>query len=109
VSQVIRTSLLVVVLFSASVAAAAPASRDCTGSMIQSSGDAPAPKNLKFVVGPPTTIDLGNGAQPVTAVSNNKIQLKFTTKDFTGEFFHFTGDLFLIYKSGHLARLMCPT
>ena len=39
--------------------------------------------------------------------SNNKIQLKFATKDFVGEFFHYTGDLFLIYRSGKLARLTC--
>jgi len=39
--------------------------------------------------------------------SNNKIQLKFTTSEFVGEFFHYTGDLFLIYKSGQLGRLNC--
>jgi hypothetical protein len=37
--------------------------------------------------------------------SNNKIQLKFETKEFVGEYFHYTGDLFLI--SGRLARLSC--
>ena len=40
-------------------------------------------------------------------VSDNQIQLKFRTKDFEGEYFHYTGDLFFIYKSGHLMRLMC--
>ena len=40
-------------------------------------------------------------------VSDNKIQLKFRTKDFEGEYFHYTGDLFCIYKSGHLMRLTC--
>jgi hypothetical protein len=39
--------------------------------------------------------------------SNNKIQLKFSTKDFVGEYFHYTGDLFLIYPAGQLARLTC--
>jgi hypothetical protein len=39
--------------------------------------------------------------------SNNKIQLRFATKDFVGEYFHYTGDLFLIYPSGLLARLNC--
>ena len=39
--------------------------------------------------------------------SNNKIQLKFVTKEFVGEYFHYTGDLFLIYQSGSLARLNC--
>ena len=39
--------------------------------------------------------------------SKNKIQLKFETKEFVGEYFHYTGDLFLIYPSGRLARLSC--
>jgi hypothetical protein len=39
--------------------------------------------------------------------SNNKIQLKFETEEFVGEYFHYTGDLFLIYPSGRLARLSC--
>jgi len=39
--------------------------------------------------------------------SDNKIQLKFRTKDFEGAYFHYTGDLFFIYKSGHLMKLMC--
>jgi hypothetical protein len=41
------------------------------------------------------------------ATSNNKVQLKFETKDFVGEYFHYTGELFLIYPSGELARLSC--
>jgi hypothetical protein len=40
-------------------------------------------------------------------ISDNKIQLKFATKEFVGEYFHYTGDLFLIYPSGRLARLNC--
>jgi hypothetical protein len=39
--------------------------------------------------------------------SNNKVQLKFATREFVGEYFHYTGDLFLIYPSGELARLSC--
>ena len=39
--------------------------------------------------------------------SNNKIQLKFVTKEFVGEYFHYSGDLFLIYRSGQLARMNC--
>jgi hypothetical protein len=39
--------------------------------------------------------------------SNNKIQLRFATKDYVGEYFHYTGDLMLIYSSGLLARLNC--
>jgi hypothetical protein len=40
-------------------------------------------------------------------VSDNKIQLKFRTKDFEGEYFYYSGDLFFIYKSGHLMKLTC--
>ena len=40
-------------------------------------------------------------------LSDNKIQLKFRTKEFEGEYFHYTGDLFFIYKTGHLMKLMC--
>lgn len=39
--------------------------------------------------------------------SNNKIQLKFASKEFAGEYFHYSGDLFLIYRSGQLARMNC--
>jgi len=43
-----------------------------------------------------------------TAVSRSpRTELKFETKDFIGEYFHYTGDLFFIYHSGHLARLHC--
>jgi hypothetical protein len=53
------------------------------------------------------TVDTGNGAVNASVVSNSKIQLKFRSKQFVGEFFHYTNDLFLIYPSGHLARLTC--
>jgi hypothetical protein len=52
-------------------------------------------------------LDLGKGDSNARVLSDNKIQLRFQTKDFVGEFFHYTGDLFLIYKSGHLAKLAC--
>jgi hypothetical protein len=52
-----------------------------------------------------TTSDGETFAPRIT--SNNKIQLKFVTKEFVGEYFRYTGDLFLIYKSGPLARLNC--
>ena len=38
-------------------------------------------------------------------VSDNKIQLKLRTNEFEGEYFHYT--LFVIYKTGHLMKLMC--
>jgi hypothetical protein len=54
------------------------------------------------------SITTGDGKMLAPRItSNNKIQLKFATKEFVGEYFHYTGDLFLIYKSGSLARLDC--
>ena len=52
-------------------------------------------------------MDLGKGMVNARKVSDNKIQLKFRTKDFEGEYFRYTGDLFFIYKSGHLMKLTC--
>ena len=50
-----------------------------------------------------------SGGEKVNAnvTSNNQIQLKFSTKQYIGEFFYYTDDLFLIHKSGHLAQLTC--
>jgi len=56
---------------------------------------------LTFVSPRKTTVNLGNGAISGPVISDNRITLRFRTKDFTGEFFHYTNDLFLIYHSGH--------
>ncbi len=89
--------------------AAAPRKLNCNGSLIEPAGSNSATKSLSLILGDAksTSIDMGSGATPVSVTSNNKIQLKFVTRDFVGEYFHYTGDLFLIYKSGHLARLTC--
>ena len=78
-------------------------------SMIEPTSLAPSPKSIQLVLSPAhnISIDLGQGESTAHVMSNNSIQLKFRTKEFVGEFFHYTGDLFLIYKSGHLARLTC--
>jgi hypothetical protein len=47
-------------------------------------------------------VNLGQGSVNTRVVSDNKIQLKFRSKDFVGELFHYTNDLFLIYRPGHL-------
>jgi hypothetical protein len=77
--------------------------------MHEPTGLAPSPRSGRLVLGPTNKIslDLGKGDLKASLLSDNKIQLKFNTKEFTGEFFHFTGDLFLIYKSGHFAKLTC--
>jgi hypothetical protein len=104
-----RTSLTTLSSLAALVASAAaqPATLTCSGSLLDPSGSAPSPTTATLTLGPPVSIDTGNGPRRASIVSNNRLQLKFKTKDFTGEYFHYTGDLFLIHRSGHLARLMC--
>ena len=81
----------------------------CSGTMIEPSAMSPSPETVVLTLGPAqkVTLDLGKGVMNARRVSDNKIQLKFRTKDFEGEYFHYTGDLFFIYKSGHLMKLMC--
>jgi hypothetical protein len=81
----------------------------CSGTMIEPSAMSRSPETVILTLGPAQklTLDLGQGAVNARKVSDNKIQLKFRTRDFEGEYFHYTGDLFLIYKSGHLMKLMC--
>ena len=105
-----KAALLLIVSLSASMigsAVAAPTGRNCTGSLIQPSGDAPAAKSMKLVVGPPTSLDQGNGPKSVTALSNNKIQLKFILRISPANTFTTLEIFSLIYKTGHLARLTC--
>ena len=81
----------------------------CTGMMIEPSAMSQSPETVILTPGPAqkVTLDLGQGAVNGRKLSDNKIQLKFRTKDFEGKYFHYTGDLFLIYKSGHLMKLIC--
>ena len=81
----------------------------CTGTLIERSGMSPSPQTVVMTLGPAqkVTLDLGKGVVNARRLSDNKIQLKFRTKEFEGEYFHYTGDLFFIYKTGHLMKLMC--
>ena len=93
--------------------AADPLKFSCTGDLFEPTGIAKAPINLTALFSPANkvtkvSVDLGKGIIKATVLSNNPLQLKFQTKDFTGEYFYFTRDMFLIHKSGHLARLTCP-
>ena len=93
------------------VAHAAPASQQfsCSGNMIEPTSLAQSPRSGRLIVTPSNkvSLDLGQGDLKGRVTSDNKIQLKFSTREFVGEFFHYTDDLFLIYKSGHFARLTC--
>ncbi len=91
-------------------AVAAEQQFSCKGQMIEPSGlpNAPIELNLTFGSHGKATIEM-SGSKKLNAkvISDNKIQTQYQTKEFVGEFFHYTGDLFLIYKSGKLARLSC--
>ena len=108
VTRAIAAVCLLVALMGASNAADRQFS--CQGQMIDPSGEQKAPVEISFTLGDKSQMGLKtSGDKPLASriVSNNKIQLKFATKEFVGEFFHYTGDLFLIYPSGQLARLTC--
>jgi hypothetical protein len=85
----------------------------CQGQVVQEMANPaaqPKPINLNVTLGDKNKLSMTTGDGKVLApriTSNNKIQLKFLTKEFVGEYFHYTGDLFLIYNSGPLARLTC--
>jgi hypothetical protein len=107
-----RTSTLALLLIAfSSIAVFAEDARQlsCSGTMIEPSAMSPSPEIVVLTLGPAQkiTLDLGKGVVNARKVSDNKIQLKFRTKEFEGEYFHYTGDLFFIYKSGHLMKLTC--
>ncbi len=81
----------------------------CTGQLIDTGAVPGKPSTLKLSLGPKkdVALDLGEGSIKARTTSDNDIQLKFITKDFIGEYFHYTGDLFLIYKSGKLMHVTC--
>jgi hypothetical protein len=107
-----RTKILASLMFVfTSIAASAEETQQltCTGTMIEPTAMSQSPETVVLTLGPAQkiTVDLGHGPLNARKVSDNKIQLKFRTKDFEGEYFHYSGDLFFIYKSGHLMKLTC--
>jgi hypothetical protein len=103
--------LLVILAFTATIGVSAEDTKrlTCEGTMIEPAAMSQSPETAKLAIGPDrkVSLDLGKGTMKVSVLSDNKIQLKFRTKDFEAEYFHYTGDLFFIYKSGHLMRLIC--
>jgi hypothetical protein len=96
------------------VCGAAEQQFSCKGQVIQEmpkpSGQPPSPIDLNVSLGSNRKMSLKIGeGKPIVAnvTSDNKLQLKFKTSQFVGEYFHYTGDLFLIYNAGPLARLTC--
>jgi hypothetical protein len=110
--KMFRTAIVgIVVAAMMDAAQAAEASRQfsCSGNMFEPTGIASSTKTVRLVLSPKNKIslDLGQGERNARRMSDNGVQLKFGTREFVGEFFHYTNDLFLIYKSGNLARLTC--
>ena len=103
---------LVVLSITAGPGVAAEKQFSCKGQLIRDVNPTAQPKQIDLNVSlsdkNKMSIKTGEGTTLAPRItSNNKIQLKFATKEFAGEYFHYTGDLFLIYNSGPLARLNC--
>jgi hypothetical protein len=83
----------------------------CTGNSYKQDGPFPTVETFSLKVEGKKSVMIGGpgSEKPVKAriIANNAIQLKFTTGKFTGEYFNFTGDLFLIHTDGRLTRLTC--
>ena len=94
-------------------AGAAEKQFSCKGQVVQGEIDPAAPQktiDLTVTLGDNNKLSMKTGDGKMLApriTSNNKVQLKFATKEFVGEYFHYTGELFLIYPSRELARLNC--
>src|SRR5271166_694838 len=96
--------LLLLTTFSGTVIAAEQ-QYSCKGQMIEPSGEPQESVNVNLNLGgrDKTTIEIGGGKPlNVHVISDNKLQLKFQTRQFVGEYFYYSGDLFLIYKSEKL-------
>ena len=84
----------------------------CSGNSYGKLGD-PFPTtetvSLKREGKKPVMIGLPGSNKPTKAsiVSSNPIQLKFSSAGLTGEYFNFSGDLFLIHKDGRFTKLTC--
>jgi hypothetical protein len=81
----------------------------CSGEDIEPVGLAKSPITAQLSYTPPDKIsfDLGKETAKTTITGDNKITMTFHTPDFDGEYFKYTRDLFLVYHSGHLAKLSC--
>jgi hypothetical protein len=90
-------------------AAAKPMSFSCTGVKIEPVSMKQTPMTVKLALISPRkiTLSLDSGDVKNTVTNDDPITLHFRSRDFTGEFFHYTNDLYLIYHSGHLAKLAC--
>ena len=115
--QVLRLGLGSLILLATAIepGRAAEQQFSCTGNIIHGETNPnplnqPKPIDLNVTLSDENKLSIKTGDGKLLApriTSDNKVQLKFETEDFVGEYFHYTGDLFLMYHSGQLARLTC--
>ena len=82
----------------------------CSGNSYKHADPFPTPETFSLKIGEKNSVAIGGGSLhpgKVRVSSNNPIQLKFTAGKFTGEYFHLTGDLFLIHPDGRFMKLAC--
>lgn len=94
------------------IAGAADLNLVCSGNSYGKEGDPfPTAETVTFKKegAKPLAIGLPGSDKPVKGkiLSNNAIQLKFSADGLTGEYFNFSGDLFLVHKDGRFTRLVC--
>jgi hypothetical protein len=88
----------------------------CKGEIVQGETNPdplnqPKPIDLNVTLGDGNKLSIKTGDGKILTPrisSDNKFQARFETDEFVGEYFHYTGQLFLMYpNSGQLARLTC--
>jgi hypothetical protein len=95
-------------------AVAGPSALDltCSGNSYGKEGNPfPATETVSFSTDGKGLVMLGlpwlDKPTKARVVSANPIQLRFAAGGVIGEYFNFTGDLFLIHKDGRFTRLVC--
>jgi len=109
VLRLVPGSLIILLAITAEPGRAAEQQFSCNGDIIHDQTK-PKPIDLNVTLGDGNNLSIKTGDGKLLApriTSNNKLQLKFEAEGFVGEYFHYTGQLFLIYPSGELARLTC--
>jgi hypothetical protein len=93
------TSALLGVLMAGAQAQPVSIQLSCSARPIEPAGLDTSPLTLKLTVSSGTVqMDVGSRKLVAKVESDDKIQLAFKTDEFVGEYFHYTGDLFLIAR-----------
>jgi hypothetical protein len=108
-TRLLAIAFAAVLAYSAAAENAAAETRQlsCSGAKIEPAALSPMAVKLTFLSPLKMALNVGNSDINGRIINDNQIMLRFRTKDFAGELFHYTNDLFLIYHSGHLAKLTC--